>query len=246
MPWLAHAHLRAGDVAGARALHSESIAFQERLGDAVHSARAYRLAAENDLELGDAGRATELYQRALELARSVGASSEVAMTLHGLGDVSLVGGDAASAAARLYLEALDASAEPTLVANCLAGLAAAAALEKLVEPAGHIWGAVESHQRRHGEQFIYLPTARRYETAFRQVDESLFAAAFAVGLELTLEEATREARDRFGLSREEEEEEERSGWRGSNPPTEATLACASVREDALSVRRSRSWLVADP
>jgi predicted ATPase/DNA-binding SARP family transcriptional activator len=196
LPWLAHAHWQAGDIDGARALHGESIALQARLGIPVQSARAYRLAGETELYMGEGRRAAELYGVALEHARLAGATGEVVMTLHGLGDASLASGDVGGAAT-FYLDALDAGADSTPAANCLAGLAAAAALGQLAGPAGRIWGAVEAHQLRHGEQFIYPPTGRRYEAALAGVEGADFQAAVAAGHALTLDDAAREARETF-------------------------------------------------
>jgi hypothetical protein len=114
------------------------------------------------------------------------------MTLHGLGDVALVSGDA-PAAARFYCEALGSTTESTPAANCLAGLAAAAALMRRVELAGQIWGAVESYQQRHGEQLIYPSTVTRYQTALDEVQGAEFAVAASIGHELTLDEASQRA-----------------------------------------------------
>ena len=105
LPGLAAAHLQAGDPDRARMLHGESLALQERLGSPTHSARALRFAAEDELTMGDPIRANELFDQALEIARSAELEGEVVMILHGLGDVCLVRTEAA-AAAEFYVEAL--------------------------------------------------------------------------------------------------------------------------------------------
>lgn len=115
LPWVAHATLHAGDAPLARALHAESIAFHE-LGDPVLSAQARRHAAEDELAMGDGACAAEQFEQGLLIARAAGATSEVVMTLHGLGDVALVGGDAL-AAGRLYLDAMDAGPDETQMIN---------------------------------------------------------------------------------------------------------------------------------
>lgn len=199
LPWLANAHQQAGEADRARSLHAESIAFQERLGDPAQFARALRWAADDELELGDVTRATDLFERALELARVADVQSEIAWTLHGLGDLALVRRDARKAAG-FYLEGLRSSLDPTSIAYCLAGLAAVAALERLVDPAGRMWGAVESHRHRHGD-FIPPQTLRRYETAFNQLEADAFAAAVATGRELTLDQGRHEAIEAFAASR---------------------------------------------
>jgi hypothetical protein len=72
-----------------------------------------------------------------------------------------------------------------------------AAVERLVDPAGRIWGAVESHFERRGE--LMLPqTSKRYEAAFELIEGTSFADAVRVGRELSLKDATREAVETFG------------------------------------------------
>jgi predicted ATPase/DNA-binding SARP family transcriptional activator len=197
LPWLADAHLQAGDPDRARILHAESLSLVERVDSPMHRARACRLAAEDELAMGDPIRANELYNRALEIARPAELEGEVVMTLHGLGDVCLVRGEAA-AAVDFYVEALRSSVDDGSTAHCLAGLAAAAALEQRVELAGHTWGAVESHQLQLGEPLIFPLTKRRYEAAFAPIEGALFTNSVAAGRNRTLEEATRVALEIFG------------------------------------------------
>ena len=99
----------------------------------------------------------------------------------------------ATEAAGYFLEALESSTNATHVAYCLAGLAAAAALGGLVESAGRLWGAVESHQQRLGDTVMTAQTTRRYMAALAQIQGVAFEDAVAAGRELTLEDATREA-----------------------------------------------------
>ena len=198
LPWLASAQLQAGDPDRARMLHAESLGCF-RSGSAARRtrARALRLAAEDELAMGDPIRANELFNQALEIARSAELEGEVVMILHGLGDVCLVRGETA-AAADFYVEALRSSVDETPTAHCLAGLAAVAALEQRVDLAGRTWGAVESHQQELGEPLILPQTKRRYEAAFAQIEGVPFATAVAVGRNLTLEEAMHVALETFG------------------------------------------------
>lgn len=195
--WLANAYSQSGDSVRARALHAESITLHEQLGSPINLARALRLAGEDELELGDRRRARELFRQALELARTAAGNREAVMVLHGLGDVCLVERDLGSAADR-YLEALTATTEPTVMANCLAGLAAVAAYEQRADDAGRIWGAIESYQQDVGERLILPQTLRRYEDAFGGLDRSAFAAAVAAGHDLMIDGAITEALDAFG------------------------------------------------
>jgi predicted ATPase/DNA-binding SARP family transcriptional activator len=195
--WLAMAYAQAGNLERTRTLHTESVALQERLGNPIPLARALRLAGEDELGSGDPIRAGELLRRALDLARSAEAKREAVMTLHALGDVSLVQRDFV-AAARFYVEALDSGIDPTITAYCLGGLAAVGALDQHVDQAGRIWGAVESYEQLLGERIIVPQTLRRYRAAFEQNDAAAFGEAVAAGRELTLEAATREALRTFG------------------------------------------------
>jgi len=197
LPWLANAHIAFGDVDRARMLHEESIELQDQLGRAAELASALRLAAEDELAMGNPVRATELFHRALALARSAGLDLEAVMILHGLGDVCLVAGDPAGASA-FYVEALRSSVDEIPVAYCLAGLAAAAALQQRIDHAGRIWGAVQSHQASVGERVLHPYAVGRYEAAFRQIDGAPFADAVTAGRSLTLDEATAHAIETFG------------------------------------------------
>jgi predicted ATPase/DNA-binding SARP family transcriptional activator len=194
------ADLQAGDIEAARAKLSEGIALAEQLGSDRQLARALRFAAENELER-DPKRAVELYQRALELARQAGSDFEIVSTLHGLGDAAVARGDA-SGAAGFYFDALSVTGDATMVATCLGGLAAAAALARSVGEAGRIWGAVESFGQMHGGGVLYAPTRRRYELVFATVADADFTSAVAAGRTLALDDAVQEARRAFGRSLE--------------------------------------------
>src|SRR5262245_43700295 len=113
------------------------------------------------------------------------------MTLHGLGDMRLFRGDSA-AASELYLVALRLSIDQRVAAQCLAGLAAAAALEYRVDSAGRAWGAVEAYEERLGEELMLPDTLRRYLPALETIVGEAFAAAVAAGRRLMLEDAARE------------------------------------------------------
>ena len=82
---------------------------------------------------------------------------------------------------------------------CLAGLGSAAALDEEPERAARLWGAAERLRQAIGCRSA--PAARAtYERALAviraQFDESTFAAAWAAGQALTLEQAIAEALDR--------------------------------------------------
>jgi predicted ATPase/DNA-binding SARP family transcriptional activator len=198
--WLANAHTHTGAAEQARALHAESIAMNERLGSRIHLARALRVAGDDHLVLGDPERALELLGRSLELARSSGHERDALMAIHSLGDAHLVRGDP-DAAAACYIEALGADSPfltPATAAHCLAGLAAVAALERLVEVAGRLWGAVESCERELGNRVIHTNALRRYEAALAPIRAGAFEDATAAGEGLSFDQATAIAVETFG------------------------------------------------
>jgi hypothetical protein len=82
---------------------------------------------------------------------------------------------------------------------CLAGLGSVAALDEEPERAARLWGAAERLRQAIGCRSA--PAARAtYEQALAvartQLDDAAFAAAFAVGQALTLEQAIAEALNR--------------------------------------------------
>jgi predicted ATPase/DNA-binding SARP family transcriptional activator len=191
MRWLASAHTQAGNSSAARALHAESVALNEQTARPIGLARALRVAGEDELELGDASRAVELIERALELVRSGGHERDVVMALHSLGDARLVSGDTAGAR-RSYVEALAYGSDAMTVTNsvhCLAGLAAVAAREERPEIAARLWNAVASHERDVGGQLIYPHARRRYATVIEATEVAALADGIEKGGELSLEGA---------------------------------------------------------
>ena len=191
--WLGEARALEGQTDEARRLLTESIALREQVGDALRLARTLASLAYIELDAGDAPAAVELLERTLELAQAEKANGLVGDTLHGLGDAALMQGDAVNAV-RFYIDAIDTvpAADALHRLYCLAGLAAAAALERQVERAGHLWGAIESYQQG-AEVHLPRPTANRYEAVLANVEGPPFAAAVTVGRAITLEQAIEEA-----------------------------------------------------
>jgi tetratricopeptide (TPR) repeat protein len=114
--------------------------------------------------LGDSQRAMQMLVRSLALARAEGDLFAAGAILHDLGDVALdqraLGraqkhyGEAASIASRI--------AHDHLLAYCLAGLAAAAALEKNVVHAGQLWGVLQALEES-GGGWVATGDHARYE-----------------------------------------------------------------------------------
>jgi predicted ATPase/DNA-binding SARP family transcriptional activator len=189
--WLGHARVLSGDFDGARTLHLEALSLGEQLGDPVGLARALGSVAEDELDMGNPTRADELLQRSLELARTAQADLLVTDSLHVLGDVALICGNSA-AATPYYVESLRSSTDTIGKLYALAGLAAVAALEHNSERAGRLWGVVEAHEERLGEQLV--PANRgRYQAVLQQLAGPAFTTAVISGHELTLDQAVQEA-----------------------------------------------------
>jgi predicted ATPase/transcriptional regulator with XRE-family HTH domain len=143
--------------------------------------------------------AAELHHECLTLFRSVSDQySGLPWVYHSLGEAAL-GRRKSDEAARwlrqglVFSQALSAQAT---IAWCLAGLGSAAALDAQPERAARLWGAAERLQQAIGCR--PAPAARTtYEralaTARAQLDEEAFAAAWAAGRALSLDQAIAEA-----------------------------------------------------
>jgi hypothetical protein len=127
----------------------------------------------------------------LEIRRELGNKITIAMLLHNLGYVALSQGEGFRAAA-LFKESLTLYREwdgQSGIAECLAGLAAAAAAEAEGEPlvaerAARLFGAAEALLEARGISLVAADKAEygRYVAVVRsQLDEAALAAAWAEG-----------------------------------------------------------------
>ncbi len=195
--------LGGGDRLEARARHEEGVALARALGDRALLAAALNSLGEVARCAGDDAEAAALYGESLELFRKLGNRQDVPRLLHNLGYVALRGHDLARSEA-LFRRSLELFQEIGLergIAEGLAGLAAVSAVRACTRTeaarAARLWGAAERWRAGSGapwwpadrvERDRYLPVARAL------VDEATFAAAWAEGEALTLEQAVAEAR----------------------------------------------------
>jgi predicted ATPase/DNA-binding CsgD family transcriptional regulator len=191
---LGHIALSNGDYAAARALAEESLPLLTELEDHWYMAEALYLAAYGFSAQGDYARACALGEEGLALCREVGDRKSIADLLHALGLFAYKQQDYAAAHA-FYQESLAISGEvgeKWVATLCLTGLGEVVATQGKPAWAARLWGAAESLRTVTGAS---LPPAERatYErsvTAARaQLGEQAFAAAWAQGRTMTLEQA---------------------------------------------------------
>src|SRR5262249_52408681 len=137
----------------------------------------------------------ELHQESLAIFRSFGDQYfGLPWAYHSLGESALGLGNLAEAARRLAqgLALSQTLSDQASVVWCLAGLGSAAALDEEPERAARLWGAAERLRQTLGCR--PAPAARAtYERAMAiaraQLGEDAFAAAWAAGRAMTLEQA---------------------------------------------------------
>jgi PAS domain S-box-containing protein len=182
------------DAAGAEALIEQGTTMNPESHDWIgwsldHLAHAAQLR-------NDYGRAEELHQNSLVIfiERLGDKSVGVMWAYQGLGETALGQGDVATA--RKWLSAnLRLCAElgtRIMTAWCLAGLGSAAALDEAPERAAQLWGAAEHLRVTLGCRPAPAARAayeRQLALARAQLGEAAFAAAWAAGEALSLEQA---------------------------------------------------------
>ncbi|MDQ5853342.1 MAG: tetratricopeptide repeat protein, partial [Chloroflexota bacterium] len=195
---LGHMAVEQGDLRRARALYEEALALFRALGDAMGVAWSLTALGEVARLEGDYAAAGTYYAESLALGRELGHKRFVGDALHNLGYVAHRQGHHAQAAA-YFLESLALFQElehKTSIINCLAGLAAVAVVAAqqpaTVRRAVQLFGAAEALREGLG---VSLQPADRVEwdrsvaAARAALDEATFAAAWAEGRAMTLEQA---------------------------------------------------------
>jgi predicted ATPase len=183
-----------GDAGRAAALYAECLARYRGLGDTQGIARALGNLGTVAHDQGDYGRARALYEESLALFRELGAKESIALTLICLGNVAHDHGDDGRAASR-HEEAVAlcrALGSKWLAAYGLEGLATVAGAAGQGERSARLFGAAAATRRLIGAP---LPPRERphYErlvaAARAHLDAAAFAAAWAAGEALSLEQA---------------------------------------------------------
>ena len=147
---LAMARLQADAPDEARALTTEALGIQRRLGDRRGEAVALGTLGSIAHHEGDHERAAELLEQSAGLAAETGFFWWRAHTLYELGEIAVEGGsfELAEEQLRSALEQATGIGERQLTIYTLALLARTAAERGAVERAGVLWGAVEAEEQR--------------------------------------------------------------------------------------------------
>jgi predicted ATPase len=187
------------DHAAARRLFEASLAAYEALDNKRGAGRALQNIGIAMLFEEDYGRAAALIEQGLGLLREAGEGRLIAMSLAFLGHALLLQGDDARAKSA-FVEGLDWQqrvGDKVFMTYCLIGLGAVAARVTAGTPpvrAARLLGAAEALREVIGAPLLpsFLSQYERILATVRaRFDEAAFAAAWAEGRALTLEEAVR-------------------------------------------------------
>jgi tetratricopeptide (TPR) repeat protein len=192
--------MRQGDLDRAVALGEESLALSRQLGSPVLVGRALTALGWAIALRGDPARAITLYDEALALARPLGLHHHIALTLIFRGDALRATGDPAGAAAsyRESLALVGASSDLFAIAGSLEGLGLVAASRGQPACAARLLAAGAAQSEASG---IPVTIAQRESRERALADlraalgEAAFAAAWAAGQALPVEQVIAEALD---------------------------------------------------
>jgi tetratricopeptide (TPR) repeat protein len=195
---LGHAVLGQNNLQQARSLFEESLALQQALGDKKSIFWLLNGLGEVARCEGDDARAEACYCECLVVAQEVGFKRGIASILHDLGHVALARGEYGQAALRFAesLALFQALGHKQGIAHCLAGIAGLASAAKQPERAARLFGAMEA--LLDATNLILVPAdhmayTRNLAHARTQLDADAFAAAWAAGRIMTLDQAIAEA-----------------------------------------------------
>jgi hypothetical protein len=188
------------DIAAARSIVEESVALFRDVGDKWGLIHALHQLAVIVWSEGDYVRSGLLNEEVLALCHELDDKDMIAMVLNDLGDVARYLGDY-QRAATLYAEGLTLAQQlekKQEIAMCLAGLAGLAGATGQSERAARLLGAIETFLDAIGLAVSVWPPVRddfeRTAAAARaQLDEATFAAAWAKGQAMPLEQAVADA-----------------------------------------------------
>lgn len=183
-----------GDVALARALLEESLVVRQQIGDPISTGWAFENLGQFAHGLGKWSIARSHYETSLALWREHGFRRGIADVLSCLGDLALDEGDLAGARS-LLLESLELSRAPGApvgIINALEGLAGLAAAQndaarclRLAGAAGALREVIEAPCPPDRQARL----TRRLAPARENLSHAVFAAAWAEGQAMTLEQA---------------------------------------------------------
>jgi tetratricopeptide (TPR) repeat protein len=180
------------------ALLEESIALHREIDDKPGLAYALNNLGDVARDQGDPTRAALLYEESLSLFREQGDQSSVALVLKNLGDVARMNQDIAGATA-LYRQSVARyrAASNTLgIVECIESLAFIAHMQTEWERAARLLGAAAALREAIGTPLPLVDRAAIEDATTptrAALGEASFAAAWAAGQALSLEEAIAEA-----------------------------------------------------
>jgi predicted ATPase/DNA-binding CsgD family transcriptional regulator/DNA-binding XRE family transcriptional regulator len=187
-----------GELERAAALIAEALTQWRALADPVGTGETLYLLGYIAALQGDDDAAEAWFSEVLNEARAIGSRLWVAGALEALGTCARERGDQCRAA-RLFGESLallGARGNPTFVANCLKSLGAVAGVAGDPQQAARLLGAAEALRERQGVAVFpaELPRLERASAPARgRLSETSFAAAWAAGRALPVEQAIAEA-----------------------------------------------------
>jgi predicted ATPase/DNA-binding SARP family transcriptional activator len=160
-----------GDAVAARSAAEEALLAAPQHGDQLALRATLLNLGETMRDLGDLENARRYLRKSLEISTAAGDRFLVFATTHSLADLALRERDAPTAT-KLYLDALRMGAElndDRNAGHCLAGLAAAAALQHQKIRASKLWGAALGRERHVGMQMLSFER-EQYTPLLRDLD----------------------------------------------------------------------------
>lgn len=182
-----------GDYAAARALYGESLSLKREMGDKQGIASSLNNLGVVVLQQGDFAAARALHEECLSLRRELGDKRGVAESLNNLGYLNLAQADS-SRAYVLFIESLTLNQEMGLkseIVGNLIGLAAVAGVRGNNGRSVHLAAAAETLRVSVGVALLPLQRdvyGKAVTTTQAALAEEAFAAAWAEGERMTLEE----------------------------------------------------------
>jgi non-specific serine/threonine protein kinase len=195
---LGHTLVWQGDFEAARAAFEESLPLAREAGSRNIIAQTLCRLGSLARYQGDFATARARCEEGLAAAREFGSPREMAWALHDMGKLACCEGDYAAARAQCgeALAIRQKLGERRWIPQCLEGLAWAAGGEGQLTRAARLLGAAEALREKHGTPPAPLERAdyaSSLSAARSGLGDEAFAAAWAEGREMTLEEAVRAA-----------------------------------------------------
>jgi predicted ATPase/DNA-binding CsgD family transcriptional regulator len=179
-----------GDYARAFVLAEENLRLNREIGDLPNTAEALAFLGQVALQHGDHTKAHALLEESVTLAQESQVPWNIARSLSILARVLTVKGDCTTARL-LYEESLAIAHDKWEIAFSLQGLAAAVTTQSEPTWAARLWGAAEALREAIGTLIppVYRTVYEQAVAAARtQLGERAFAAAWAEGRSMTLEQ----------------------------------------------------------